>query len=364
MREIHRHVLQIVDPGAADTDGLFAHERWYVLSIPTTSQIPSFRRALTEWYRHAHRKLPWRETSDPYRVWLSEIMLQQTRVAAALPYYQRFLERFPTVDTLASAPEQDLLAAWSGLGYYSRARNMQRSAREIVKQGGFPRDHEGILRLPGIGDYTAAAIASICFDLPYAVVDGNVLRVISRLTNDAGDIQSTVVRRRMKQEADALLDARQPSVFNQAMMELGALVCLPKSPQCLLCPVREFCQASAAGTEADLPVKLRRTEPVAIEKVLLLIESDGALVLWQRGEDSSRMAGFWELPEREHLPEARLTGPPVGTVRHSITHHRYTFTVQRACVTALPEGFEWVRRDALDERPLSTIARKALRLVS
>ena len=328
------------------------------------TQAEEFRRALLAWYRHAHRKLPWRETRDPYRVWLSEIMLQQTRVSAALPYYDRFLERFPTIESLAGAPEQDLLAAWSGLGYYSRARNMQKAARKIVEVGGFPHDYEGIRALAGIGDYTAAAIASICFDLPHAVVDGNVLRVISRLTNDPGDIQATVVRRRMSAEAAHLLDPSQPAMFNQAMMELGALVCLPKSPQCLLCPVREYCRAQQAGTETQLPVKLRRTEPVAIGKTLLFIEREGKIVLWQRGAESSRMRGFWELPEREQLPAATLSGSPAGIVRHTITHHQYTFTVRRAALRRLPQGFRWMPLAGLAQIPVSTVTRKALRLVA
>lgn len=328
-------------------------------------KIPTgeFRKALLAWYRHAHRRLPWREATDPYHVWVSEIMLQQTRVAAVLPYYKRFLERFPTIESLVETPEQNLLAAWSGLGYYSRARNMQKAAHQIVKAGGFPRDYEGIRRLSGIGDYTAAAIASICFDLPHVVVDGNVLRVISRLTNDAGDIQSTVVRRRMRVEAERLLDAEQPSLFNQAIMELGALVCLPKSPQCLLCPVRAYCRAQEAGTQSQLPVKLRRTEPVTIEKTLLLIRRNGEIVLWQRGAQSSRLAGFWELPEREQLPDAKLAGPPAGEVRHTITHHQYRFTLQPAVIRMLPDGFRWVPLASLPDIPVSTVTRKALRIM-
>ncbi len=322
-----------------------------------------FRHALLGWYRDAHRRLPWRETRDPYRIWLSEIMLQQTRVATALPYYERFLERFPTVEALARASEQDLLAAWSGLGYYSRARNMQKAARLMVKSGGFPRDYEEILRLPGIGEYTAAAIASICFELPYVVVDGNVLRLMSRLRNDFGDIQSSTVKARLREEAQRLLDPSEPALFNQALMELGALVCLPKSPQCLLCPVRSFCEAQKAGTQTQLPVKLRRVEVVGIEKMLLVIRRDGEVALWQRAPESSRMAGFWELPEREQLPAAVLVGPPAATVRHTITKHRYTLLIQPAEVAALPEGFTWKPLAQLTDLPLSTVARKALQAI-
>jgi A/G-specific adenine glycosylase len=327
-----------------------------------SEKIPAqkFRRELLAWYRRAHRRLPWRETKDPYRVWLSEIMLQQTRVATALPYYHRFLERFPTIEALAEAPEQDLLTVWSGLGYYSRARNMQNAARRIAKLGGFPSDFEGIRSLPGIGDYTAAAIASICFDLPHVVVDGNVLRVISRLTNDAGDIQSSGVKQRMRAAAQRLLDPDRPALFNQALMELGALVCLPRAPQCLLCPVRSHCSAQEAGTQKELPVKLRKAEPLAIEKTLLLIRQNGSLLLWQRGPESSRMAGFWELPEREQMPQALLTGSPAAVVRHTITTHRYTFVVHHAEAATVPVGFVWVPLVNLSDLPLSTVARKAL----
>jgi A/G-specific adenine glycosylase len=327
---------------------------------PHKIPVQQFRRELLAWYRKAHRRLPWRETKDPYRVWLSEIMLQQTRVSAALPYYERFLQRFPTIEALAGAHEQDLLAAWSGLGYYSRARNMQSAAKQVVKMGGFPRDYEGIRALPGIGDYTAAAIASVCFDLPHVVLDGNVLRVISRLTNDAGDIQSSSVKARMRVEAQRMLDPDEPALFNQALMELGALLCLPRSPQCLLCPVHSHCAAQKAGTQTQLPVKLRKAAPVEIEKALLLIRRNGSLLLWQRGSESSRMAGFWELPEREQMPDAWLAGPPAAEVRHTITRHRYTFAVYRAEAVTVPVGFVWVPVDALAGLPLSTVARKAL----
>ena len=179
---------------------------------------------LTEWYRHGHRALPWRATSDPYRIWVSEIMLQQTRAQAAIPYYERFLARFPAVEVLAAASEDEVLSLWAGLGYYTRARNLRRAAREIVTAGGFPRDYEAIRALPGVGDYTAAAIASIAFGLPYAVIDGNVLRVVARLENDASDIGSPRTRARFREAAQEWLDRRDPGRFNQAMMELGATV--------------------------------------------------------------------------------------------------------------------------------------------
>ena len=252
----------------------------------------AFRSRLLAWYEKSHRKLPWRATTDPYRVWVSEIMLQQTRVAAVLPYYEHFLRCFPDIASLADAPEQSLLNAWSGLGYYSRARNMQKAARSILTIGGFPGNYDAIRVLAGIGDYTAAAIASICFDLPHAVLDGNVLRVISRLTNDASDIRAVSTRRRMSAIAARLLDRKRPGKFNQALMELGATVCVPRQPLCAECPVAGCCEARAHGTQRQLPVKLGRTPHHRIERTILLARRNGLLLARQRPADASLMAGF------------------------------------------------------------------------
>jgi A/G-specific adenine glycosylase len=191
--------------------------------------LRSIRAKLAAWYDGARRDLPWRRTRDPYAIWVSEIMLQQTRVAAVIPYYERFLQRFPSPDALAQAPEEELLAMWSGLGYYSRARNLQKAARQITEAGDFPRAYTAIRELAGVGEYTAAAIASIAFDLPHAVVDGNVRRVLARLMNDGNlDVQ---------QAAERLLDRRDPARWNQAVMELGATICLPREPRCGECPI-------------------------------------------------------------------------------------------------------------------------------
>jgi A/G-specific adenine glycosylase len=307
------------------------------------------------------RDLPWRRTSDPYRIWISEVMLQQTRVAAVLGYYERFLARFPDVCTLAAADESDLLAAWAGLGYYSRARNLQKAAKAIVENGRFPSDAERILALPGIGAYTAAAVGSIAFSLPLAVVDGNVMRVLARLSNDPGDIGSGVTRARMTALAGTLLDSWNPGDYNQAVMELGATVCLPRNPQCLLCPVAEFCEGRKQGTASQLPVKLRRIKPVYLEKSLLRVEKSGAVLMWKPGTDSSRMRGFWELPERDHLPAAKIVRE-IGEFSHSITYHRYRFKVLRARIGRTPQAFSWISLPEMTRVPLSTIARKALAL--
>ncbi|MDP8988749.1 MAG: A/G-specific adenine glycosylase, partial [Acidobacteriota bacterium] len=233
--------------------------------------IRSLRQKLTRWYDRAQRDLPWRKTRDPYAIWISEVMLQQTRVAAVIPYYERFLKRFPTAASLAIALESDLLTMWAGLGYYSRARNLQKAAQQIAASGTFPKDYESILTLPGVGAYTAAAIASISFGLPHAVVDGNVKRVLARWTNDANvDTQPL---------ANRLLDPTDPARWNQAVMELGATICFPRDPRCAECPVAPNCAAYKAGTQNDLPLKRTKPTPEQLERTLLVIRRNGSILL-------------------------------------------------------------------------------------
>ncbi len=288
-------------------------------------------------------------------------MLQQTRAQAVIPYYERFLQRFPAVEALARAGEEEVLAAWSGLGYYSRARNLRAAARKIVEAGGFPREYDTIRALPGIGDYTAAAIASIAFGLPHAVVDGNVLRVVARVENDAADISSTRTRDRFRAVAQSWLDTAQPGLFNQALMELGATVCLPRNPLCLLCPLSALCRARQEGTAEQLPVKLRTAAPVRIQGVLLVLRRGERVLLRRRDADARHMAGFWDLPTPDDLPAARL-GEAYGEIRHTITHHHYRFTVMAANGRARGAAFEWFTPAEFGEIPLSTTARKALKL--
>jgi A/G-specific adenine glycosylase len=318
-------------------------------------------RSLLGWYGASRRDLPWRGTRDPWRILLSEVMLQQTRVAVVIPYYQRFVERFPRPEDLAGAAEREFLAMWAGLGYYARARNLRKAARAIVEAGGFPRSYEGLRRLPGVGEYTAAAVASIAFNLPHAVLDGNVARVLSRLTAERGDIQSAAVRARLKETAERLLDRRRPGDFNQALMELGATVCLPKNPQCLLCPWRDHCEARREGIENELPVKLRKREPVKQTLVFYLIEKAGRVLLRRRGETEPRLAGFWELPEERDLPGVKR-GRLVAEFRHSITRHDYTVMVYEAPPVKARKGWRWRRHSELEKIPLATTARKALEL--
>ena len=286
-------------------------------------------------------------------------MLQQTRVQAVLPYYERFMARFPTVAALAQAPEQEVLACWSGLGYYSRARNMQKAARQIVAAGSFPAAFGAIRSLPGIGDYTAAAIASIAFGQPRAVLDGNVMRVIARIENDPSDIASLRTRRRFQATAQQWLDPESPGEFNQALMELGATVCLPRDPQCLVCPIAAVCAARQAGTQRQLPVKLRKQEPQRIYGTLAVIRKSGKVLLWKRSEAESRMRGFWELPAPDQLAGFQLART-CGRIRHSITRHRYELLVVSGTIARAPRGFRWFALEELSRLPLSTTARKAL----
>jgi A/G-specific adenine glycosylase len=288
-------------------------------------------------------------------------MLQQTRAQAVIPYYEKFIERFPTPADLAQASESEVLHSWSGLGYYQRARNLRRAAIQIAQLAGFPRDYEAIRALPGVGPYTAAAVGSIAFALPLAVVDGNVLRVIARFTGDASDIGAPATRLRFESVASKLLSPADPGRFNQAMMELGATICLPRNPLCLLCPVSSGCQARIQGRQGELPVKLKRTEPVRVRTTLLIIEREGRILLWRRDPAAQRLGGFWELPSTEELPKVRAK-QTVGSFRHSITNRNYTFTVMKAKLSGASQGFEWIDPSQLGQLPLSTTTRKALAL--
>jgi len=285
------------------------------------------------------------------------MMLQQTRVAAALPYYERFLARFPDVQTLAAASATEVLASWAGLGYYRRARQLQEAARRIVQAGDFPRDYAGWRALPGVGDYTAAAIASIALGEPRAVLDGNVLRVLSRLVAESGAIERSETRRRLAELAERLLDRREPGRFNQALMELGATVCLPKGPRCESCPVASWCAARRQGIHAELPRRVRRTERVTMHRTLLWAERRGRLLLCPCS--GSRLDGFWELPEAQAIP-AKYTGDLLVELRHAITRYDYRIRVVQARVDRTPPGCRWVRLNELQGLPLSTVTRKAL----
>jgi A/G-specific adenine glycosylase len=305
----------------------------------------TLRRKLVRWYERHKRDLPWRRTSDLYAIWISEIMLQQTRVAAVIPYYQRFLKRFPRVEDLARASEAELLSLWAGLGYYSRARNLQKAARQIVEAGSIPKDYESIRELAGVGDYTAAAVASIAFGLPHAAVDGNVRRVIMRLAGDAAADIGVL--------ATQLLTPRDPGRWNQAVMELGATVCLPRDPLCPECPISRECQARRLGIQKELPPRKKKVM-VRREHTLLVIRRRGRILL----TPSPRVSGFWELPET--FAGVRL-GPRLGEFRHAITNSQYYFEVREARITTRPRACRWWDETKLIDIPLSTPTKKALR---
>ena len=308
----------------------------------------TFQRRLLRWYDANRRDLPWRKTRDPYRVWLSEIMLQQTRVNAVLDHYRRFLERFPNLEALAAAPLASVLAAWSGLGYYRRARMLHQAAENVVQTKGaqFPSTSKELLALPGIGRYTAAAIASIAFDEPVAVVDGNVERVLDRLLG-----------RKLKQmevwaEAQSLLPPDRPGDFNQAMMELGATVCTPRAPQCLICPANQSCATRGEGSFDKKSSKQTKREvhyalDLRKERVLLV----------QRSRNAPLMPSMWELPE---LQPASNSAKVAFTLRHSITVTDYVVRVTHHRFPESRAG-KWVPLEALPDLPLTGLARKILK---
>ncbi len=318
-------------------------------TIPNGITETEFRKKLLAWYDGNARDLPWRTSRDPYRVWVSEIMLQQTRVAAVIEHYHEFLRRFPTVQKLASAREASVLAAWSGLGYYRRARMLHAAAKVIARErkGQFPKTAAEWRQLPGIGRYTAAAVASIAFGEPVAVVDGNVERVLQRL------LGKPIPGEAFWELAESLLDHERPGDFNQAMMELGATVCTPRVPACLTCPVLELC-----ATRGELPSAEKKAKQQKREVHYALHCQNGSVFLVQRSKHARLMAGMWELPE---ITPPRDGIQPILTVKHSITVTNYTVNVWPIRSTPDVVG-EWCALERLPKLPLTGLARKVLRL--
>lgn len=259
-------------------------------------QLKNLPGVLLPWYDTHRRDLPWRDEVSPYRTWVSEIMLQQTRVASVIPYFQRFMTAFPTVDALAQADTAQLMKLWEGLGYYSRARNLQRAAQIVAQQGRFPDTYEEVMALPGIGDYTAGAILSIAFGQAVPAVDGNVLRVMSRITGSEDNILDARTRSRFRALMVEVMPHDRPGEFNQALMDLGAAVCLPNGePLCGACPAREFCTAYAQNRQKELPVRISKTKRRTEEKTVFLLLREDEAALRQRPE-SGLLAGLWEYP--------------------------------------------------------------------
>jgi A/G-specific adenine glycosylase len=306
-------------------------------------QVSTFRRRLLRWFDREQRTLPWRGERDPYRILVSEIMLQQTRVAVVEERYRLFVAQFPTTARLASAREQTVLAAWSGLGYYRRARNLHAAAKRVEELGGFPQTAESLLELPGIGRYTAAAVASIAFGEPVAVVDGNVKRVLHRMTG------RELSEKENWRVANELLAPQRAGDFNQAMMELGAVVCLPGTPLCARCPVSSLCVVRGAGVSRAKPARLKA------ELHYVLAMEDDRVFLTQRKSDDSLMASMWELP-----PCASPRGNPLMTLKHSITVTDFKVHVFAGDTPAEVSG-KWVRMRALDRVALTGLTKKILR---
>ena len=354
-----------------------------------SEHIGAFRHDLLDWYRSEARDLPWRSTSDPYRIWISEIMLQQTRVDQATPYYERFISAFPDVAALADAELEDVLKLWEGLGYYSRARNLHKAAKAIVEQhaGEFPGTVGAALELPGVGPYTAAAVTSIAYGVPAAAVDGNVSRVIARVFGIEEDIKSGRVQKQIRSIADDLLDTSQPGDFNQALMELGARVCTPKRPACEICPLLSTCWARRFGMTDMIPVSTaRKPTPHHVISVGVVRDDDGRVLLVRRPTDRL-LGGLWEFPgarqrEDESLEQACARGifeklglvvTPFAfltTLTHQFSHFKITMHAFWCSTTSVGEPSpdslrsRWVHPTELDKFAMHRTARRIADLVA
>jgi A/G-specific adenine glycosylase len=362
----------------------------------STPRLRRFRGDLLKWFRREKRALPWRERRDPYRIWISEIMLQQTRVAAVIPYYERFMKRFPTIAVLASAQIETVLQFWAGLGYYSRARNLHQAAKQIVAQheGEFPRAMDAALNLPGIGAYTSAAILSIAYGFPAAVLDGNVARVLARLGAVEGDLRAPERWSMLNSAADILLDAKNASDWNESMMELGATICTPRAPQCEDCPIAKFCRARALGIQNDLPAKRvkRATEQVTLAAAVLIdSENRTMLVRHSNGSAGTKSADLfsrlWQFPAVVMRNEARadialelrrLFGSKtiernfhaqrLDVANHTVTFRRITLTPYLIRVAKLPPADDSTKKQialsAVAKLAVSSATRKIAALAS
>jgi A/G-specific adenine glycosylase len=349
--------------------------------------VKSVRRLLLDWYRLNKRSMPWRETSDPYAIWISEAMLQQTRVETVIPYWERFLMLFPNVQALANADLDEVLGAWAGLGYYSRARNLQAAARVIEEEhgGSLPNDPEALRSLPGIGRYTAGALASIAFDRPEPILDGNAKRVLARWLGVREDIDQPHVIDRLWREAAALVRGPDPGDLNQAVMELGATLCTPRAPHCSACPLTRHCDAYRRGDAEALPIKRPKRRPRRVEAAVGLVVRRGRALAVRRPADGL-LGGLWDLPggelregeapsrglrrllsERVGLSVSRLEA--VGSVQHVFTHRKLTLHVFR---TDTPKGrtrlagfqaHRWLAPGSISELPHGAVTDKALELL-
>jgi len=349
-----------------------------------TSEILSLRSALIDWYRANQRDLPWRQVCDPYPIWVSEVMLQQTQVATVLPYYHKFMMRFPSLRKLARADLQEVLKAWEGLGYYARARNLHKAAGVVVAQhqGDIPRSRQDFRKLPGVGDYIAAAVLSIAFNRPYAVVDGNVKRVLARLFVMPEPVNQAPANKIFQQKAAELLDTRAPGIFNQALMELGALICKPRNPLCPACPVRTWCRAYQSGCSSEFPRKVKKQATPQYSIAVGVVFKNNRVLLTRRKSDGL-LGGLWEFPGgkikenekaqaaciREIKEEVNLTvmvDSHLCRVKHAYTHFKIQMDV--FCCAFIsgrvklngPVDHRWIRLNQLDDYPLPKANHKFL----
>ena len=306
--------------------------------------MPEAHAALVQWFGENQRILPWRSSYDPYQVWISEVMLQQTQVETVVPYFERWMAELPDIASLATADEHRVLSLWAGLGYYSRARNLMEAARTIVREhgGAVPADYESLRSLPGIGQYTAGAILSIAFNKAYPVVDGNVRRVLSRVYGWEDDRP-----RRLCDAADKLVRSAEPRLINQAIMELGATVCSFRAPRCLVCPVQTECIAYKTGKQLMIPPVKKRPETVRVQLFAILQEKNGQHLM-------KLSRGLWEFPMFSELPAGKLTR--TGACRHTITHHRLEVHVYNGVLENVA-GFEWRKFEGV---PVSSLTKKIL----
>ena len=342
----------------------------FATDLPIFAAMEQFASILESWYADHRRELPWRETRDPYRIWISEIILQQTRVAQGEAYYRRFIERFPDVEALAAAPDDEVMKYWQGLGYYSRARHLHAAARSLAGRG-FPTDYEGVRALQGVGDYTAAAICSFAYDLPCAVVDGNVYRVLARYFGIDAPIDSSRGKNIFAAMAAEMLDRRHPALYNQAIMEFGALQCTPSAPACLLCPLSDGCQALATGRVGELPVKQHRTKTVSrYFHYLYIVSGSDAFIRRREADDIWRH--LYELPlvEADHplseeelrhriveewaCPNEALASlrPLLRGVKHVLSHrilHTDFYRMEWPCRQEPPAGYQRVPQESLSD---------------
>ena len=331
----------------------------------------NFAATLLQWFKNNGRSLPWRETNDAYAIWLSEVILQQTRIAQGMSYWERFMAQWPTVNDLAAATENEVLKAWQGLGYYSRARNLHTAARQVMELGGFPQTFKELKTLKGVGDYTAAAIASIAFGEPVAVVDGNVYRVLSRYYGIDTPIDSTEGKKEFQALAQSLLPINEPADYNEAIMDFGATQCTPNSPHCSACPLCETCVAFREQRINELPVKSKKVKQRERHFTYIYIEYEGKIAIHQRGAGDI-WQGLWEFPQEEHLTSSEDSAWKTEAqllqkgVKHILTHQILLADIylwQPTRRPQLPSEFIWIEKQDLENYALPRLIEILLKAV-